>query len=530
MNIVSSIASIAIKNAALYRKVAGRENLLSSMSEFIPNVIFIKHRKDDSFSFVSENTMRVLGLPGEYFDSHKVDEVLLECLGEELTNELNENLVAKADSSFICDTPFTRPDDGNVINIRCAFSPIVLNGKVTHYVCVINDITSDVQAQAMLKTSVELAQNSNKAKSVFMSHMSHEIRTPMNSIAGLTYLARELPVVEENEELRSYLDQIDQSSQYLISILNNIMDMSKIESNKYELHNAEFDIGEVINEVYTVYSSQMSANGIDFELDNSGLVKTRVIGDEISLRKILNNLLSNAFKFTPSGGKVTLTVSQKLKTEKTSAVSIVVRDTGIGMSPEFIEKLFEPYTQERTENASRSAGSGLGMAICKSMIEMQGGTISAESRVGEGSCFTALLPYTLANIAVEEKKPAAADSSRLSGKRIMVVDDVAINTVITKRLLEKQKVLVECAENGQLAFDLYMSKPDYYYDCILMDIQMPVMDGMEAASRIRASGKNCAGSLPIAAMTADNFVSDNHYGDLDAFNDFILKPISPEML
>lgn len=530
INTVSSIASIAIKNAALYKQVAEREHLFSSMTKFIPNVIFIKSRYEDGFSFISANTDRVVGLPAEYFSERTARDAIVECLGEELADEIHESLVARGEVDYFCDVPFVTPADHREITVRCAFLPIVSDCVVSHYVCVVSDITADIQAQALLKSSVELAQNSNKAKSEFLSHMSHEIRTPMNSIAGLTYLAREYAGKDTQPELCSYLDQIDQSSQYLISMLNNIMDISKIESNKYELHDAEFDITDVIKEVYAVYGTQMAAKNVEFTLDAEGLKKSRVIGDEISLRKILNNLLSNAYKFTPSGGHVSLSVAQKMKSEKATVVSIVVRDTGIGISKEFIGKLFDPYSQEISENGSKATGSGLGMAICKSMIDLQGGTIGVESTVGEGTSFTVEIPYTLASMKNENESAETIDCTSLYGKRIMVVDDVTINTVITRRLLEKQQVLVDCAENGQEALKLFESKPDHYYDCILMDIQMPVMDGIEAAAEIRGVKKRYAALVPIIAMTADAFLNENHNGALDDFNGYILKPVSPDGL
>lgn len=530
INTVSSIASIAIKNAALYKRVAEREHLFSSMTKFIPNVIFIKSKYEDGLSFVSANTDRVLGIPAEYFAERTAKEAITECLGEEKAEEIHTSLVERGEEGYFCDIPFVTHSDHREITIRCAFLPIVSDCVVSHYVCVVNDITADIQAQALLKASVELAQNSNKAKSEFLSHMSHEIRTPMNSIAGLTYLAREYAGHDTQPELCGYLDQIDQSSQYLISMLNNIMDISKIESNKYELHDDEFDITDVINEVYSVYGTQMAAKKVDFSLDAEGLIQSRVTGDEISLRKILNNLLSNAYKFTPSGGSVSLSVSQKMRSEKATVVSIVVRDTGIGISKEFIGRLFEPYSQEITVNGSKATGSGLGMAICKSMIDLQGGTIGVESEVGEGTSFTVEIPYALAARKTESENTNEIDCTSLYGKRIMVVDDVAINTVITRRLLEKQNVLVDCAENGQTALELFESKPDHYYDCILMDIQMPVMDGIEAAAQIRGVKKRYAAIVPIIAMTADAFLNENHNGALDDFNGYILKPVSPDGL
>lgn len=528
LNTVSAIASIAIKNAALYKQVAQREYLFTSMTEFIPTAIMIKQKGEDNFCFVSANTERVIGLPSSYFRERTAKQTLTECLGQERALQIMKTLSSLQSGTYSCDIPFGNSHDCGEHTIRCSFSPIITKGIVTHYVCTVNDISSDIATQELLKNSVEIAQNSSRAKGEFLSQMSHEIRTPMNSIAGLTYLARELVGKDNEEQLGEYLNQIDQSSQYLLSLLNNIMDMSKIESQKYELQAEPFDIEKVLDEVYSVYSVQMSAKGVQFSLHTDSLKQKNILGDEISLRKILNNLLSNAYKFTKSGGKVTLAVEQKLTGDKTAVMQFKVSDTGVGISQEFIEHLFEPYTQETNENGSRAAGSGLGMAICKSMVDLQGGTIKVQSCVGQGTTFTVDIPYTLC-YAVKNEPEEITDYSALEGKRVLVVDDVMINTVITKRLLEKHGVLVDCAENGKEAVEQFESMPDHYYDCILMDIQMPVMNGIEAAAQIRAVKKRYAALVPIAAMTADAFISDTH-GVTNDFCDYIIKPVSPDEL
>ena len=526
LNTVSAIASIAIKNAALYKQVAEREHLFSSMTAFIPNVILIKPKGEERFCFISANTERVLGLKYNYFAERSPKQVMLECMSEDNASAVMQCLKSKGGSSCTLDIPFTTAERQE-LTLRCTFSPIVSNGVVSHYVCVANDVTNYIEAQLLLKNSVELAQDSSKAKGEFLSHMSHEIRTPMNSIAGLTYLAREMLGEGKDDELRDYLNQIDQASQYLLSLLNNIMDMSKIESSKYELRLKPFNVSEVFNEIYSVFSAQMSSKGIEFILDTEGITRVNVQGDEISLRKILNNLLSNANKFTPSGGRVMLFATQKFITEKTALLHFEVSDTGIGISKDFMEHLFEPYTQEMSETGGRAAGSGLGMAICKSMIDLQDGTISVNSRPGAGTTFVVEIPYALS--AGNTRNTAQIDCTSLHGRRIMVVDDVLVNTVITRRLLERHGVTVDCAENGLEAVELFKSKTDYYYDCILMDIQMPVLDGIEAAEEIRAVKKRYSALVPIVAMTADAFIQDNRPG-VSEFCDHIIKPVKPEEL
>ncbi len=527
LSTVSAIASIAIKNAALYKQVAEREHLFSSMTAFIPNVILIKPRNESRYCFVSANTERVLGLPQSYFAERSAIQTLRENVDAATSDRIVETLT-RPDGGDGCtaDIPF-RTGDGRDITLRCAFSPIVTGGIRTHYVCVATDITQDIEAQLLLRNSVELAQDSSRAKGEFLSHMSHEIRTPMNSIAGLTYLAREMIGEGRDDELRGYLNQIDQSSQYLLSLLNNIMDMSKIESSRYEISTKPFDISAVLDEVYSVFSATMSGKGVRFTIDTGGLIRPDVLGDELSLRKILNNLLSNANKFTKAGGSVRLLASQKLMDESSSILHLEVSDTGVGISEDFIGHLFEPYTQEQNSAGGRAAGSGLGMAICKSMVDLQGGTISVRSRRGSGTTFFVDIPYSLGSPAVRQTQ--SVDCSAINGRRIMVVDDVAINTAITCRLLERHGAQVDCAENGREAVELFRSGPDCYYDCILMDIQMPEMNGIEAAARIRASGRRDAAAVPILAMTADAFINEQG-GALRDFSGCVIKPVKPDEL
>ena len=360
-----------------------------------------------------------------------------------------------------------------------------------------------------------------------LSHISHEIRTPLSSIAELTYLARELVGEGRDDELREHLERIDRSSQYLLSLLNNIMDMSKIENSRYEISEKPFDISAVLDEVYSVYSATMAAKGVKLDMDTEGLSCPNVLGDELSLRRILNNLLSNAGKFTKTGGSVRLLASQKLPDAQSSILHLEVSDTGIGMSEDFLGRLFEPYTQEQSADGGRAAGSGLGMAICKSMLELQGGTISVKSRQGFGTTFFVDIPYPLCEAPAAEAR--SIDCSAINGRRVMVVDDVMINTAMIRRLLERHGALVDCAESGREAAELFRSKPEAYYDCILMDIRLPEMNGIEAAACIRASAMRYASTVPILAMTADAFI-DEQEGALGDFSGYILKPVKPDEL
>ncbi len=531
LNTVCSVASMALKNASLYEQVAEREHLFSEMTAFIPNVILIKKKNVPELCFISANTEKVLGLPYEYFTKHSAVEALADCIGQDEADRIIREFAEAPDTGYGFDMPFTRPDDHTEHTIRCAFSKIISDGVISHYVYVLSDISMDIQARELLRNSVEIAQKSNKAKGEFLSHMSHEIRTPMNSIAGLTYLAKEKLNDDNDSELSGYLDQIDQSAHYLLNLLNNIMDMSKIENQLYEIRKEPFEIDEVIDEVCAVYIPQMQAKGIEFICSADGVERNNLIGDEIALQKILNNLLSNAYKFTPTGGQINLFATQRYVGSETAVMHFEISDTGIGISKEFVDKIFEPYTQDSIATGINNSGSGLGMAICKNMVDMQGGTISAISNVGEGTKFIVDIPYGICKNSKQANEKTKLDYTILNGKHIMVVDDVAINTMITRKLLEKYGVTVDTAENGEEALEKFGFNKDYYYDCILMDIQMPVMDGYKAAAAIRSTKSRYAATVPVLAMTADAFLNDaGNNAARRHFDGYIIKPVSPDTL
>lgn len=530
LNTVCSVASMALKNARLYENVAEREHLFSSMTAYIPTVILIKPKGIPKFCFISANTEKVLGLKYEYFSSHSPQDALVENIGIEKANKIFSEFSNAPTNGYNFDVPFVRPDDGTEHTIRCAFSKIKSEGKTTHYVYVLSDISADIQARELLRSSVEIAQKSNKAKGDFLSHMSHEIRTPMNSIAGLTYLAREHIGDNDDKVLTGYLEQIDQSSHYLLNLLNNIMDMSKIENQLYEIRKEPFDIDEVIEKTCAVYRTQMEAKKIDFIVSAKGFENRNLIGDEIALQKILNNLLSNAYKFTPEGGEIRLYATQRYVADRSVVMHFEVSDTGVGISQEFVDRIFEPYTQEAVPDIDNISGSGLGMAICKNMVDMQGGHISAKSNVGEGTKFSIDIPYGISADSKKKDSSVELDYSKLNGKRIMVVDDVAINTMITRKLLEKHGAVIESAENGEQALEKFTMNHSYYFDCILMDIQMPVMNGFEAAQAIRALRSHYAENVPILAMTADAFLNDSADVVRSNFDGYIIKPVSPDTL
>ena len=371
------------------------------------------------------------------------------------------------------------------------------------------------------------ADESSKAKSRFLFNISHDIRTPMNAILGYTHLARE----EENlpENVGEYLDKIDLSGKHLLTLINDILDMSLIETGKLVLRNEKADITATARGAYDMFYSQMVEKDIHGEI-SINVQHQMAEYDTNRLMRVILNLLSNACKFTPKGGNISLTLTERPCEEKNKGIyTLRVKDDGIGMSKEFTASVFEAFERERTSTVSQTQGTGLGMSICKSIIDAMNGTIDIITAPNEGTEFiiTVTLPCFADSINKSADKKNKSRSRDFSGKRLLLVDDMAINRQIATRLLEKLGFAVESAENGQAAVDTLTEKGADYYDAVLMDIQMPVMDGYEATRAIRQKSEMYFKCIPIIAVTANASDEDAQKATLAGMNGHISKPISP---
>ncbi len=368
------------------------------------------------------------------------------------------------------------------------------------------------------------AEENSKAKTMFLSNMSHDIRTPMNAIIGYTELTKNMEGLPE--EARQNLEKIDYSSKHLLSLINDVLDMGRIESGKMELELGSYDLLEIFKELEAIFEPQMKGKGIHFTVDTSAIEDRFVMCDANRLNRVLLNLISNAFKFTKENGTVSVTLVQNGKSAKTGNYRISVKDTGIGMSPEFTKTVFEAYTREKS--ASKIQGTGLGMAITKSIVELAGGTIRVASEKGKGSEFVIDISFDLVPAEEYEKtrkneqKEEVIDYSNLT---IMVVDDVLLNREIACKILKKAGANVDIAENGRIAVDKVASSEPGTYDLILMDIQMPIMNGFEATKEIREIADPKLSSIPIIAMSANAFEEDVTKCRECGMNAHIAKPI-----
>lgn len=387
-----------------------------------------------------------------------------------------------------------------------------------------------------LAMAVAQANHANQAKSQFLARMSHEIRTPMNAIVGLTELAKHRK--EEPQQVGEYLDKIETSSKVLLGIINDVLDMSAIESDKMKIAQEPFVLREILKSIFTVYSTQCKQKGIEFEMNLDAIRDNYLKGDGLRLNQILLNLISNAYKFTPKGGKITVTVTELSMQEQKAYYKFLIEDTGEGMTQEMLGRLFMPFEQEGADTAQKHGGSGLGLSIAKNLVELMGGSISCQSEKGKGTTFAVSIPFVLDEDAVVKSKITEDTQSPLSpeeeydfgGRRVLLAEDTEINAEIAKELLELVNMNVDHAWNGKEAVDMFAAAKPGTYTAVLLDVQMPIMNGYEAVTAIRALDHPDSAKIPIYAMTANAFSEDISAALNAGMNGHIAKPIDTKIL
>ncbi len=375
-----------------------------------------------------------------------------------------------------------------------------------------------------LAAALKAAKTASEAKGDFLSRMSHDMRTPLNAIIGLSSLAMENKT--DAAEMASYMEKINASGQYLLGLINDILNMSKIESKKMRLNLDYADADIFFKTVKQIINPIMKARNINFSFDIDDFGKKYILVDAIHLQQIFINLLSNSAKFTPCGGNVSCTV-KIIENRKGSVVSkMVFRDDGIGMSKEFLTRVFEPFEQEE----SGCGGTGLGLTIVKSLTELMGGTLSIESEKGRGTSVTLTLEIDVADTLPCGKNLKQCNAESLKGKRVLVAEDQELNVLVVSKILESRGIIAESAPNGYEVCRKFEDACENYYDAILMDIRMPVMNGLEATKKIRAMKRSDARTIPIIAMTANAFEEDREMAKKSGMNGHAAKPIVPDQL
>ena len=392
-------------------------------------------------------------------------------------------------------------------------------------------IKKERMQEEKLKKAYAAAENSNKAKTEFLNNMSHDIRTPMNVILGYNQLMKSQ--LTEPKQL-DYQKKIEQSGKLLLSIINNVLDMARIESGKIKVDENYESVGEVVDEIISTFASEAEERGI--HLSGSMKVTHRnILCDGTKIREIYVNLVSNAIKYTPRGGNVTITVEElPCKREGYMKVKSEIKDTGIGMSKEYLPTLFEPFSREQNTTTRRIGGTGLGMPIVKKMVDLMGGSIEVASELGKGTVFTFTLMHKIADRKFYSQKTEAAETSEmgknLSGKHVLLAEDNDLNAEIAVTVLEETGIVIERVEDGIQCVNRVAQMSPGTYDLILMDIQMPNMDGYQAAQCIRHLDDKMKAEIPIIAMTANAFAEDRKKAFDAGMNGHIAKPIDIEKL
>lgn len=389
------------------------------------------------------------------------------------------------------------------------------------------DITREHQRLEDDKTKLMQVEEASQSKTTFLSRMSHEIRTPMNGIIGMLALAE--GKLQKQDPAMQYLDKANELSAHLLSLINDILDMSRIEAGKVELENKPFSLRAMGDKLYDMFAKTLDARGIRYAVNFEGVTVDWLLGDELRLSQIMINFLSNAVKFTEQG-EIVVTIRQMMLREGNVDLLLRVHDTGQGMDPNFVYRIFRPFEQESIETGKKYGGTGLGMAITDQLVHLMGGQILVESLPGKGSDFTVYL--TLPQAEADEQASVtgrAEDQNQYEDAFqdccILMAEDNDINAMIAVELLEGMGAKVDVAQNGQLALEAFQAKPEHYYDFILMDVQMPVLDGRAATRALRALDRSDATEIPIFALSADAFIEDERLSMESGMNGHYSKPI-----
>ena len=500
--------------------------------------IILLFDKDGRFAYCSDTFLKLTGIEsfglingrhfGEVFERFN-DGELLETIGKAFIQTINEKEPVRVNSAI--DFSST----GALYNYAIVFAPMLdAESNPKGALAIFHDTTEMTQA-------LQRAEQASEAKSLFLANMSHEMRTPLNAIIGMIAIADRTTIIEEKNQC---LKKVDVASKHLLNVINDVLDMSKIEANHLELSLAEFALSPIIERIVDVFNFSISQKGQVLSVEIDPEIPYFIIGDEKRFAQVITNLLSNAVKFTPNYGKITLKAELAERENDNCTLMISVADSGIGISEEQQELLFNSFVQADNNISRRFGGTGLGLAIAKNIIELMGGSIWIDSQLGQGACFRFTIKAkcgrarmivdneerstdTLANDNKQEE--ISGILNQFAGKRALLVEDVEINQEIVMALLEHTGLEFVCVSNGVEAVDAY-SKSHEMFDIIMMDIHMPEMDGFEATEKIRALDLPKAKSIPIIAMTANVF-SEDIQKCLDAgMNDHIGKPIDVDIV
>lgn len=406
---------------------------------------------------------------------------------------------------------------------------ILFGGSIFVFIMykLLTGIIQRVVESERLEAELRVAEESNRAKTNFLASMSHEMRTPMNAILGLDAIALQDEAL--TPQTRDRLEKIDSSARHLLDLINDVLDMNHIESDAVHLREEPFQPRETVGLVSVLTQTQCREKGLNYESETSGDLEALCVGDALRVRQVLLSILDNAVKYTPEGGSVSFRAERLPGADDRHCVlRFTVRDTGIGIDEGFMPRLFESFSQEDASATNRFGGSGLGLAIAKKLVDMMGGSIDVESKKGVGSTFTVTIGFALAQVA--EDKTDDADDTPLAGLRVLIAEDIDINAELLTDLLELEDIAAERASNGREAVEMFAAHPEGYYDAVLMDLRMPVMDGLDATRAIRALDRPDAKAIPVIAVTANAFEEDVRQTREAGMNAHLSKPTDSDLL
>ena len=383
---------------------------------------------------------------------------------------------------------------------------------------------------AQMEQSANEARMANEAKTRFLFNMSHDMRTPMNAVIGFSNLLEKN--LDDKEQSMNYVKKIQSASGFLLSLMNYVLEMARIESGKTVLKLESANARELTDSLDAVFEPTIEKKHLHY-VCRMDVKHEKVICDQTKVREIFLNIISNSIKYTPDGGKISLDIQEQASPRPDQAIyKIIVEDNGIGISEDYLPHIFEKFTRERTSTESKVAGIGLGLPIVKALVELMGGTIKIESHVGEGTKTTIIMPFTIepGTEVSESREMIQKELVRdFKGKHVLLVEDNDLNAEIAMELLQETGFEVDWAEDGMACVEILQKKPEHYYDVILMDIQMPKMDGYEATETIRSLG-SVRSEVPIVALTANAFEEDRKKAFDVGMNGYIPKPISMEQM
>ena len=506
------------------QQLLAREELFSNLSRNVDDVFLMIDTETRKVEYVSPNVQRILGLSPEAVQE---DLHVLYPAGDDSGVSRLENLMQMEQGvQQEWEREFVNQETGEPRYIHVTG---FINDVQGARKCIVDlsDRTGEHQTTLAVEAALEVAEKASKAKTDFLSNMSHDIRTPMNAIIGITTLMKN--ELHQPEKLAEHLGKLETSGRLLLGIINDILDMSRIESGKTTLNIEKTNLPQQVSQLDSIIRQQANQRRQTFTVENH-VQHENVLADPNRLNQVLMNILSNAVKYTPQGGHIRLDVEELSHTEHYAKYRFVVQDDGIGMSAVYQKTLFDPFTREEKSGTNRVQGTGLGMAITKSIVDLMGGTIHVESASGKGSRFEVVLELPIDaeadKVQTASALPEEAEAvSPLSGMSFLCAEDNAINAEILEMLLETKGASCTICSNGQEIVDAFASVKPGEYDMILMDVQMPVMDGLEATRRIR-NGENPLGRIiPILAMTANAFLEDMQKSKEAGMDEHLSKPV-----